>query len=45
MRVVQEVIGEEDSLSQAVTLFLPAETDRAEELRKLLASQSYVIIG
>jgi len=45
LRVVQEVIGEEGSLSRAVTLFLPAETDRAEEIRELLVSQSYVIIG
>lgn len=45
MRVVQEVIGSEDSLSHAVTLFLPAHTDRAEDLRELFASQSYVIIG
>ncbi len=45
MRVVQEVIGEQDSLSRAVTLFLPAETDHADELRELLAPQSYIIIG
>jgi hypothetical protein len=45
MRIIQEVIGEEDSLSRAVTLFLPAETDRAEDLRDLLASQSYITIG
>lgn len=45
LRTVQQVIGDEDSLSRAATLFLPAETDRAEELRDLLASQSYVIIG
>jgi hypothetical protein len=45
LRIVQEVIGEDDSLSQAVTLFLPAETDRAEDLRELLESQSYILIG
>lgn len=44
MRIIQEVIGEEDSLSRAVTLFLPAETKRADDLRELLASQSYIII-
>jgi hypothetical protein len=45
MRVVQEVIGDEDTLSRAVTLYLPAETDRADELRELLASQSYIRIA
>jgi hypothetical protein len=45
MRFVQQAIGEEDSLSRAVTVFLPAETDCTEELREVLASQSYVIIG
>lgn len=45
MRIVQQVIGETDSLSRAVTLYLPAETDRPEELRELLASQSYIIAG
>jgi hypothetical protein len=44
MRIVQEVIGDENSLSRAVSLYLPAGTDRAEELRELLASQSYLII-
>ena len=45
MRVLQEVIGKDDSLSRAVTLFLPAETDHADGLRELLASQSYIIIS
>jgi hypothetical protein len=45
MRVVQEVIGEKDSLSRAVTMYLPAETNHSDELRELLASQSYIIIG
>lgn len=45
MRIVQEVIGEEDSPSKAVTIFLPAETKHSEELRELLKSQSYIIIA
>jgi hypothetical protein len=45
MRIIQQVIGEADSLSRAVTLFLPAETERAENLRELLESQSYITLG
>lgn len=43
LRLIQEVIGREESLAHAATLFLPAETQRAEELRELLASQSYIL--
>lgn len=45
MRLTQKVIGEEESLSKAVTIFLPAETERIEEVRELLESQSYIIIA
>jgi hypothetical protein len=45
MRIIQEVIGEEDSLSRAVTLYLPAETKHPDELRELLMSQSYIVIS
>jgi hypothetical protein len=43
LRGIQAIIGREESLAHAVTLFLPAETERAEELRELLASQSYIL--
>ena len=43
LRVVQQVMGD-DPRDRAVTLYLPAETQRADELRELFASQSYIVI-
>jgi hypothetical protein len=43
LRIVQEVIA--DGSARAVTLYLPAETNRAEELRPVFASQSYIVIA
>jgi hypothetical protein len=45
LQVVQQVIGREESLASAATLFLPAVTERAEELRELFASQSYIVVA
>ncbi len=44
LRIVQAVIGD-DPRDSAVTLYLPAETQRAEELRPLFASQSFIVIA
>jgi hypothetical protein len=43
LRIVQQVVGEAASFSKAVTIFLPAKTAPAEDLRQLLLSQSYVV--
>jgi hypothetical protein len=43
LRIIQRVIAD-GTLARAVTLYLPAKTARAEELRDLFASQSYIII-
>ena len=45
MRIIQDVIGAEGSLARAVTLYLPAETDRFHDLREMLAAQSYIVIA
>jgi len=47
LRIVQEGIGAEDSLAHAVSLYLPAVSEhflseRAEELRELFSSRSYL---
>lgn len=44
MHIIQQVIGRELSFNRAVTLNLPSVTDRSEDLRDVLASQSYIII-
>jgi hypothetical protein len=45
LRIIQEVIGAEDSLARAVSVFLPSETQRYQELRELLESQTYIAVG
>jgi hypothetical protein len=44
MRVVQKVIGE-TGLHQAASIYLPAETERPDDLRELLEKQSYIRIA
>jgi hypothetical protein len=45
MQIIQEVIGDEESPRLAVSVYLPAETDRFEDLKELLSRQSYIIIA
>lgn len=45
MKLIQEIIGEEDSLAKAVTIYLPLVTDDCESLRSKLESESYVSIS
>jgi hypothetical protein len=45
MRIVQDVIGDDEMPCKACTLYLPAETDHLEELRPLLAAQHYITIS
>lgn len=45
LRVTQQVIGSEDSIARAVTVYLPAEMDHVGQVRELLSSQSYVVIA
>ncbi len=45
MKVTQHAIVHPWSISRAITIFLPALTERSEELRELLAKESYIVIA
>lgn len=45
LEIAQEIIGENDPPTHAVTLYLPSETDDFEELRPLLDAQPYIRTG
>ena len=44
-RLIQEVICDEDSISNAATIYLPEELEGYEVYRDLLESKSYILIG